>query len=554
MAVFATASSDMRLPAVLLFEEAKKQFPDLPEQWRSATIYELLNELQKRKLCPVFALDRADKIFPLKTESTSKMDSCERCHDQLYAIGETTGCFGVITGSAKRLKSLAYARKEDPAISDYKFFSSLNNTKYRDVTMRPMHEPLEIISFVQLLDPSIDVSDALALKLLAYFGGVHGHVTDWMCNPEDFTMPDLPDPFKSNHHRISWHVIANITSLNANLLSQVKDDDSFEWINNITGITEQQLLDSIEPSEALHESKQERHRQASAMLIQLIDEGSFIQKDDTLIYPTCSLLLLKYHRKMSAEEYGLTLYQTHCIIDPTGRKRAEELEWLLMEGKCKKWAANGAQRQFLEDLLHQEEEEEEEEDESDQDEDEDEEGEDEDGEGGGATTSFSIDQIVDTPFKVVIDTGIDMVVVRSAKQVDVYQIKLSNKSPIDDVKGEGGARYIVEGLNNVTAVKEILTSIGLDKKARITKFLMTTQHISKPARLVFKQSKVNIIEFDELRSLWPDRVRNFANKNRVQWITTNTVPSNDASMASQPSSPSSTLSSSASSGRVIIDI
>ncbi len=239
-----------KLPSVLLLEQAHRQGHKLPKDIDSSNIDDVLTAFFTSKLCPIFALDGADAVFPKKDGSDcAKVSHYEHYNRQLNNIGNKCGCLGIITGSAKRLRSLAYAVTEDHTISEYHTFRSLNGTKYQEVAIRPM-QPSEIPSFVKRLEPTlqIDDDDEKALEIFAHTGGIQGFVDQWVFQRK-FPVPEvLPNPLKAKS-RNCWHVLAHIANLNIELISsEAIEGPSFAWVTKITGITEKglkQLLSSL---------------------------------------------------------------------------------------------------------------------------------------------------------------------------------------------------------------------------------------------------------------------------------------------------------------------
>ncbi len=144
----------------------------------------------------------------------------------------------------------------------------------------------------------------------------------------------------------------------------------------------------------------------------------------------------------------------------------------------------------------------------------------------------TIDQIINKPFRTFKDNqqqqkgGVDVAVVRSKSQVNLYQIILNNRQwPISDGNGPGQSKYIIEHLKtNTSLVDRCLRRMGEGAKyikAKYHFYVLTTQHVSPNAVDTFEGSGVQLLQrydiYDKL--LWPDRVKEFAQKNRISWIT-----------------------------------
>ncbi len=131
----------------------------------------------------------------------------------------------------------------------------------------------------------------------------------------------------------------------------------------------------------------------------------------------------------------------------------------------------------------------------------------------------TIDQVINKPFKPKDDQGIDMVVVRSKSQVNLYQIKLSNRRPISDGGGPGQSKYIIEGLKtNTSPVDRCLRRMGA-KDIKYHFYVLTIQHVSSNAMDTFEDNGVQLLQREDVYDLWPGRVREFAQKNALSWIT-----------------------------------
>ncbi len=308
------------LPSILLVEQAKKQQIKLPESLDMSNISDVLDTLSSCGKCPIFMLDGADTVFPRKDVNENTRMHYEQYNTQLYDIADNYGSLGVITGSAKRVRSLAYCQQDDPSIAQYHTFRSLNCTKYQEVAIRPMHHG-EIASFMKHLDPYRKIDNKEATKAFAHIGGVQGHYSEWLSQGE-FPVPDpLPSPFKEAS-RCSWRVHAHMTKLNAKLLSQATEG-SFEWATKITGIKErglEELLKSFEEEDDDDTTTTTvRHLRACAEKIRLVDEGFLTQYGDDF-FPTFPIILLRLYNDSLVSNFGLSVYQAQCLyyINPIG--------------------------------------------------------------------------------------------------------------------------------------------------------------------------------------------------------------------------------------------